>query len=130
MRRAMFNPRRAMLPLAVAVVLSACGGSSSDPAPAAQTQQYPVVYGGPSAPTADVGRDGDFFINATTGEMYGPKTAGAWPTATVSLVGPAGPGGATGATGATGAVGGEEPAGPSDPGPDRPAGRPQLKRVK
>ena len=35
-----------------------------------------------------------------------------------------------GATGVSGADGGEEPAGPSDPGPDRPAGRPQLKRVK
>ena len=32
--------------------------------------------------------------------------------------------------GVSGADGGEEPAGPSDPGPDRPAGRPQLKRVK
>ncbi|MBW0169630.1 MAG: hypothetical protein KXJ61_05320, partial [Hydrogenophaga sp.] len=78
-------PRHTLLPLIVALSVSACGGGD-DPAPAAQTQQYPAVYGGPSAPTADVGRDGDFFINATTGEMYGPKAGGVWPTATVSLV--------------------------------------------
>ena len=89
MRRAMFNPRRAMLPLAVAVMLSACGGSSSDPAPAAQTQQYPVVYGGPSAPTADVGRDGDFFINATTGALVTTSNPTSTLDATISATVPA-----------------------------------------
>ena len=39
-------------------------------------------------PTSE-GVDGDFYINTTSNEIFGPKTGGAWGTGT-SLIGPAG----------------------------------------
>jgi hypothetical protein len=54
--------------------------------------------------------NGDFYINTSTNELFGPKTNGIWP-AGVSLVGPqgiqgiAGPQGLQGTTGATGLTG-------------------------
>lgn len=57
-----------------------------------------TVLSGTVAPSAAVGKDGDFYINVATNTIYGPKTAAGWGGAT-SLVG------ATGATGATGAAG-------------------------
>jgi hypothetical protein len=62
-----------------------------------------VLYGA-GAPAAGTGIDGDFYIDTTTGTIYGPKAAGAWP-AGVSLIGPAGPQGIPGAPGAAGARG-------------------------
>jgi uncharacterized protein (TIGR02145 family) len=72
--------------------------------------------------------NGDFYINTTTNELFGPKANGTWP-AGVSLVGPqgiqgiqgvAGPTGATGLTGAAGATGATGPQGPQ--GPQGPTG--------
>ena len=54
-----------------------------------------AVLNGSGAPSAGLGVDGDFYIDTADDAIYGPKTAGAWGSAT-SLVGPAG---ATGATG-------------------------------
>lgn len=59
---------------------------------------------GSGAPTSGVGNDGDFYINTTGNNIYGPKASGAWPSG-VSIVGPTGATGATGATGSTGAQG-------------------------
>jgi len=54
-----------------------------------------VIYSGTADPSATVGAVGDFYINLTTGLLFGPKTDGGWGTG-VSLKG------ATGATGAAG----------------------------
>jgi len=63
--------------------------------------------GVPSATTAPTAKDGDFYFDRTAKALYGPRTAGAWGTATVL----AGANGAAGATGATGATGGSGAAG-------------------
>lgn len=55
--------------------------------PAAST----VVRNGAGAPGAGLGADGDFYINNSNYDLYGPKAAGAWP-APVSMIGPNGPG--------------------------------------
>ena len=49
-----------------------------------------AILNGTSAPTASVGTDGDFYLDTTSEVLYGPKAAGAWPAAGISLVGPAG----------------------------------------
>jgi hypothetical protein len=56
------------------------------------------IYSGTAAPTATIGANGDFYVNKTTGDFYGPKTAAGWGTATALK----GPKGATGATGTAG----------------------------
>jgi len=68
------------------------------------------VLNGTTDPAAGVGVDGEFYINTTTNNIFGPKAAGVWP-AGVSLVGPTGATGATGATGVTGATGPQGPTG-------------------
>jgi hypothetical protein len=64
---------------------------------------------GDGVPGAGVGSDGDFYLDTLTGNIYGPKIAGAWGAVIFNIAegqqGPAGPAGATGATGATGAAG-------------------------
>jgi hypothetical protein len=42
---------------------------------------------GAGAPAATVGHDGDFYIDTTTGTLYGPKVGGVWPTPGVDLGG-------------------------------------------
>jgi hypothetical protein len=51
-----------------------------------------TILNGNVNPSAAIGSDGDFYINKTSNQLFGPKTSGAWGTGT-SLVGP------TGATG-------------------------------
>lgn len=63
------------------------------------------VLNGTVDPIDDDGQDGEFWINTTTWEIFGPKADGSWPATGVSLIGPAGANGADGATGATGADG-------------------------
>ena len=78
-----------------------------------------TVLSGSANPAAGVGGNGDFYLNTTTNALWGPKAAGAWPAAGVSLVGPAGvagatgPAGAKGDTGLTGAVGAKGDTGPT-----------------
>ena len=45
---------------------------------------------GSGAPSPDLGREGDFYIDTNAWNIYGPKTAGAWGLPT-SLIGPTGP---------------------------------------
>ncbi|MCO6360500.1 tail fiber domain-containing protein [Roseivirga pacifica] len=59
---------------------------------------------GTGAPSATLGQDGDFYVDTNANTYYGPKTAGAWGTAT-SLVGPAGADGADGVDGTNGTDG-------------------------
>ena len=49
-----------------------------------------TILNGTVDPTDNVtGTDGDFYINTTSNEIFGPRTAGAWGSGT-SLVGPGG----------------------------------------
>lgn len=50
-----------------------------------------TVLSGSDAPSSSLGVDGDFYIDTTSKNIYGPKTAGAWGSPT-SLIGPAGEG--------------------------------------
>jgi hypothetical protein len=63
-----------------------------------------TILSGSGAPSNGTGSNGDFYINSTNYDIYGPKTAGAWGSAT-SLIGPTGATGSQGATGAQGATG-------------------------
>lgn len=67
---------------------------------------------GTTAPGSGIGDDGDFYLNTVSGEIYGPKTAGAWGSA-ILVTGAQGATGATGATGAAGATGATGPTGPA-----------------
>lgn len=59
------------------------------------------VLSGSGAPGGGLGSDGDFYINTATSDIYGPKTAGAWGSAT-SLIGATGSSGGAGSAGADG----------------------------
>ena len=63
-----------------------------------------TILNGTVAPTSGDGIIGDFWIDTTLNQLWGPKDVTGW-NAFVSLVGPAGPVGATGTSGATGAPG-------------------------
>ena len=63
-----------------------------------------IVRNGSGVPSSETGSNGDFYINTVNYDIYGPKTAGAWGSAT-SLIGPTGATGSTGSQGATGAAG-------------------------
>ncbi len=64
-------------------------------------ERGPSLLNGSGAPSAGTGIDGDFYLDTSSNDIYGPKTAGAWGSGT-SIIGPTG---ATGATGPTGPVG-------------------------
>ena len=70
------------------------------------------VINGAGAPTSGDGVIGDFYIDTSTYDIYGPKTVSGWGSAT-SLVGPTGPTGPTGSTGLTGSTGPTGPTGPT-----------------
>jgi hypothetical protein len=57
-----------------------------------------TVRNGAGAPSGGLGADGDFYVNTTATTIYGPKTSGAWGSATALI-------GATGSPGADGADG-------------------------
>ena len=54
-----------------------------------------TVLNGTTAPSSELGNEGDFYINTETNEIYGPKTESGWGSPT-SLVGPQGPPGPAG----------------------------------
>ena len=43
------------------------------------------LLNGPAAPTAGDGANGDFWLDTSTNDLYGPKENGAWPADTVSF---------------------------------------------
>lgn len=63
-----------------------------------------TILNGTVNPTAGNGVDGDFYLNTTTKQIFGPKTSGAWGSGT-SLIGPQGNTGSQGPQGATGSQG-------------------------
>lgn len=75
------------------------GGGAGSPGADGKT-----VLNGIGAPAAGLGANGDFYIDTAADAIYGPKTAGAWGSAT-SLIGPAGPNGTNGTNGTNGATG-------------------------
>ena len=78
-----------------------------------------VIYSGNGLPAAATGKNGDYYLDLSTGNLYGPKSSNAWNTAinlkgATGAQGPAGgqgPAGATGAQGPAGATGAQGPAG-------------------
>jgi len=69
-------------------------------------------------PIAAQGENGDFYLDFTLYDLYGPKTAGLWPEPPVSIVGPDGVG-AMGPAGPAGQQGIQGPKGnKGDPGAD------------
>ena len=118
---------------ASAIGLAGCGGGGGNalvspssgltptpvPTPVVPNTAYLVVALG--SPTAEVGADGTYYLDAGSGRLFGPKVSGAWPIASLSLMGPAGPVGAAGAAGPAGASGAAGPAGAAGPsGPASP----------
>lgn len=49
-----------------------------------------TILSGSTNPSDELGANGDFYFNTSTGTFYGPKVAGAWPSVGVSLIGPSG----------------------------------------
>ena len=87
----------------------ATGATGSAGTPGTNGLDGKTVLNGTSNPTGGTGVNGDFYINTTTSQIFGPKAGGVWPSG-VSLVGPAG---ATGAAGPAGPIGNTGPAGPA-----------------
>lgn len=102
----------------------------------AQGPRGPGQLVGTGAPTAGVGADGDIYTDSNTGDLYGPKASGAWPSTPSGNVkgpegpqGPAGPAGSRGPAGPAGPQGAQGPIGPDGAqgavgptGPQGPAG--------
>ena len=59
-------------------------------------------YGGSGAPSAGFGSSRDFYLDTSSGRLYGPKANGSWGSPLQLQSGAAGPTGVTGATGAAG----------------------------
>lgn len=83
-------------------------GATGSQGPAGNNGQNGIdgktIRNGSGAPSSGLGVDGDFYIDTTADDIYGPKTSGSWGSPT-SLIGPQGPTGATGPAGPTGAAG-------------------------
>lgn len=49
----------------------------------------PKFIVGTGVPSPSLGNDGDMYIDSLTGDLYGPKTAGAWGSPVANLIAPA-----------------------------------------
>ncbi len=65
------------------------GDPGADGDPGTPGADGKTVLSGAGAPGAGTGADGDFYIDTTAWDIYGPKAGGAWGSGT-SIVGPAG----------------------------------------
>ncbi|PYF72836.1 collagen-like protein [Pedobacter nutrimenti] len=74
-------------------------GDQGIPGPAGST-----ILNGTGAPASTLGNNGDFYLDVSTANLYGPKTSAGWGSS-LNLKGLNGSNGATGQTGATGAAG-------------------------
>ena len=61
------------------------------------------IHNGTSVPAATIGVAGDYYLNRSAGDLYGPKTAIGWGDP-VRLTGPAGAAGSNGSNGTNGSV--------------------------
>ena len=57
-----------------------------------------MMYSGQGAPDASTGENGDYYLDETTGELYGPKNDSGWGTP-INLQGPPGQDGQDGEDG-------------------------------
>jgi hypothetical protein len=86
-----------------------------------------TLLNGINNPAASLGDAGDFYINTSTNQIFGPKTVSPnnWGIG-INIVGPIGGTGPTGPTGPTGSIGPVGPTGPTGPlgntGPIGPVG--------
>ncbi len=87
-------------------------GSEGEIGPAGEDGS--VIHAGTGAPSADVGVNGDYYLNQDTGELYGPKNDDGWGTP-ISLQGPAGEDGQHGADGQDGEDGSQIHSGTGSP---------------
>jgi len=88
-------------------------------------QDGSIIYSGVGAPATSLGKNGDYYLDDNTGNLYGPKTASGWGTplslkGSGSSQGPAGPQGPQGPQGPPGPQGPQGP--PGSQGPQGPAG--------
>lgn len=90
--RPRIHPLLSSLMLGLTLTVTACGGG--DDAGGVVPASGFTLLGAATAPSNAVGNDGDFFLDSSTGRLYGPKAGGVWPSSSLSLVGPAGPAGA------------------------------------
>lgn len=89
------------------------GATGAQGTPGPQGQAGPAgsrIFSGTGAPADALGMVGDYYIDRSTGSLYGPKTVSGWGTSislqgTQGSQGPQGPQGDTGATGAAGPAG-------------------------
>ena len=86
------------LPVAGMGQVTIAVGSGSEP-------RSSVIYGAPNTPSDSFGATGDFYLDTSTGRLFGPKVDGSWPKSSLSLIGSQGPIGLAGMAGATGATG-------------------------
>lgn len=74
-----------------------------------------VIHADAGTPAAELGENGDYYLNRDTGELYGPKGDDGWGTP-ISLKGPDGENGEDGDDGADGQDGSQIYAGTGSPG--------------
>jgi hypothetical protein len=58
-----------------------CAAGGSLPSLAQTRSAVPNTWMGSGAPVASFGSEGQWYLNAATGDMFGPKTNGAWGSA-------------------------------------------------
>src|SRR5580704_16663152 len=73
------------------------------------------IYAGNGAPAASLGQDGDYYLDKSTGNLYGPKTDAGWGTP-LDLSSGQGGSGQQGPAGPQGPQGPSAPQGPQGPG--------------
>jgi hypothetical protein len=77
---------------AVIVATGKLGASGANGAAGTAGADGKTLRNGSGVPSSGLGVDGDFYIDTAANTIYGPKTAGAWGSATLII-------GAAGATG-------------------------------
>lgn len=110
MKKNMFIPLRLLLVILIGLLIQSCAkdgatGPAGVQGPAGiqgpvglEGAAGSVILSGNGVPAATLGKEGDFYLDKTTSNLYGPKTAAGWGTP-ISMKG------TTGATGAVGAAG-------------------------
>jgi hypothetical protein len=117
----------ALMFVAVSILLPSCAKEGPQGIPGPQGQAGPagpagddgsVIYSGNGAPSTNIGQNGDYYLDRSTGNLYGPKTSNGWGTP-ITLGTPgsdstgSGGQGAAGPQGPPGAAGPRGPAGPT-----------------
>jgi len=62
-------------------------GNLNGPSTTGPTGYTPQWLSGSGAPGSGTGNNSDMYLNATTGDVYGPKTAGAWGSIVANIKG-------------------------------------------